>query len=305
MSQSTRPVPPRHLLRIADLDATGFEKLLDLAAEAKARPLAWLHRLAGQTLACYFEKPSTRTRVSFEAAAFRLGMLPLALRPDELQLGRGETIADTGRVLSGYVAAIAIRANRHEDVEQLAAASSVPVINALSDKHHPCQALADLLTLRERLGKLEGLRVAYIGDGNNVANSLVEAAGLTGVEVVIAAPHGYESKLVEAPHVDDPREAVAGADAVYTDVWVSMGDEAEAEERLRVFEPYRVTPQLMALAKPGAIFLHCLPAHRGQEVVDEVIDGPQSAVWDQAANRLPTEQALLCALIERDWPVTR
>jgi ornithine carbamoyltransferase len=302
MSQSTRAIPPRNLLRIADLDATGFEKLLDLAAAAKASPLAWLHRLEGRTLACYFEKPSTRTRVSFEAAAFRLGMLPLALRPDELQLGRGETIADTGRVLSSYAAAITIRANHHGDVGQLAEASSVPVINALSDKHHPCQALADLLTLRERFGRLEGLRVAFVGEGNNVANSLVEAAALTGVEVVIAAPRGYESKLVEAQLVEDPREAVAGADAVYTDVWVSMGDEAEAEQRQRAFASYQVNPELMALAKPGAIFLHCLPAHRGQEVADEVIDGPASAVWDQAANRLPTEQALLLALIERAWP---
>ncbi|MGZ4359733.1 MAG: ornithine carbamoyltransferase [Gaiellaceae bacterium] len=305
MSQPTRLIPPPNLLRLSDLDATGLGKLLDLAVAVKAHPLAWLHRLSGQTLACYFERPSTRTRVSFEAAAFRLGMLPLALRPDELQLGRGETIADTGRVLSSYVAAIAIRAGDQTEIEQLAEAATVPVINALSDEHHPCQALADLLTLRERFGRLEGLRLAFVGEGNNVANSLVEAGALTGMEVVIAAPPGYESKIVQAHVVEDPREAVAGADAVYTDTWVSMGEEAESEERHTAFAHHRVDTALMAQAKPGAIFLHCLPAHRGEEVDDDVIDGPASAVWDQAANRLPTEQALLYALIERIWPVTR
>ncbi|MGZ4463502.1 MAG: ornithine carbamoyltransferase [Gaiellaceae bacterium] len=305
MSQPTRLIPPPNLLRLSDLDATGLGKLLDLAVAVKAHPLAWLHRLSGQTLACYFERPSTRTRVSFEAAAFRLGMLPLALRPDELQLGRGETIADTGRVLSSYVAAIAIRAGDQTEIEQLAEAATVPVINALSDEHHPCQALADLLTLRERFGRLEGLRLAFVGEGNNVANSLVEAGALTGMEVVIAAPPGYESKIVQAHVVEDPREAVAGADAVYTDTWVSMGEEAESEERHKAFAHHRVDSALMAQAKPGAIFLHCLPAHRGEEVDDDVIDGPASAVWDQAANRLPTEQALLYALIERIWPVTR
>ena len=296
---STRARPALHFLRASDLDAGQVEWVLDVAAGMKLSPNGWLGTLAGRTLGCFFEKPSTRTRVSFAAAAQRLGMLPLLLRPDELQLGRGEPIGDTARVLSSYVSGIVLRTFSHETVEQVAAAAAVPVINGLSDEHHPCQALADMLTLRERFGHLEGLRLAYVGDGNNVANSLVEAGRLTGVDVVVAAPRGFGPTAPGANVVEDPHEAVSGAHAVYTDVWVSMGDEAQREERLHELAPFRVDAELMSFARPDAVFLHCLPAHRGEEVTDEVIDGPQSAVWQQAANRLPTEQALLYGLISR------
>jgi ornithine carbamoyltransferase len=295
------PAVPRHLLRVADLDAAGLHALLDLAATMKERPHGFLEAVRGETLVCYFEKPSTRTRVSFAAAAERLGMLPLLVGPDELQLGRGETVADTARTLSGYAAAIAIRAYAHATVEEVAVHATVPVINALTDAHHPCQALADMLTLRERFGALDGLRLAYVGDGNNVAASLVEAGRLLGVEVVSASPPGYGPSVPGAAIVTEPAEAVRGADAVYTDVWVSMGDEAERSERLRALRPYQVDERLLALAKPHAVFLHCLPAHRGEEVAAEVIDGPRSVVWQQAENRMPTEEALLYALVRQRW----
>jgi ornithine carbamoyltransferase len=298
-----RPETPTDLLRISDLEPAQVEWLLALAADMKANPLGWVGTLPGRTLACFFEKPSTRTRVSFAAAAQRLGLLPLLLRPDELQLGRGEPIADTARVLSSYTEAIVIRTFAQATIEQVAAAADVPVVNALSDEHHPCQALADVLTLQERFGGVEGLRLAYVGDGNNVANSLVEIGGLLGIDVVVAAPPGYGPTVPGAHVVEDPREAVEGAHAVYTDVWVSMGEESEREARLRELAPYQVNLALLAVARPEAVFLHCLPAHRGEEVADDVIDGPQSAVWQQAANRLPTEQALLYALIARHWGV--
>ena len=287
------------MLRISDLSERQLEWVLALAEEMKRAPLGWRGSLAGGTLACFFEKPSTRTRVSFAVAAYRLGMQPLLLRPDELQLGRGEPIADTSRVLSSYVDGLVIRTFAQSTLDAVASAATVPVVNALSDEHHPCQALADVLTLRERFGPLEGLRLAFVGDGNNVANSLIEAGRLTGVEVVVAAPPGFEPTVGGAVVTHDPEEAVAGAHAVYTDVWVSMGDEAERASRLHELEPYRVDERLLSLARPDAIFLHCLPAHRGEEVTDGVIDGPQSAVWQQAANRLPTEQALLYGLIAR------
>jgi len=290
------------LLRIADLSADELTALLDLAAAMKADPHGWRDALAGESVACYFSKPSTRTRVSFEAAAYRLGALPIMLRPDELQLGRGEPIADTARVLSSYCAAIVIRTFAQSDVEDVAAASSAPVINALTDDHHPCQALADVLTLRERFGELKGLPVAYVGDGNNVARSLIEAAALTGIDLRLACPDGYRPD-VPAQVFDDPAAAVTGARAVYTDVWVSMGDDAERARRMADLDAYQVDPALMALAAPDAAFLHCLPAHREQEVAPAVIDGPQSAVWQQAANRLPTEQAALYALTSGDWEV--
>jgi ornithine carbamoyltransferase len=242
-------------------------------------------------------------------------MHPLVLRPDELQLGRGETVGDTARTLAGFCAAIVIRTFSQATVEELARESHVPVINALTDEHHPCQALADFLTMREVFGRLDGLRLAYIGDSDNVARSLMEAGALSGVEVVVASPPAYQAEEVErrqvlefvAAHhghvgiVSDPYEAVAGAHAVYTDVWVSMGAEADAERRMRELAAYQVTPELMAAAEPGAVFMHCLPAHRGEEVVADVIDGPQSVVWRQAGNRLPTEQAIVYALITGDW----
>jgi ornithine carbamoyltransferase len=296
-----------HFVRVADLSSAELDRLLDLAAAMKADPNGWRRSCAGQTLALLFEKPSTRTRTSFAAAAWRLGMLPLELRPEELQLGRGETLDDTARVLSGYVSAIVVRTFAQRTVEALAAAADVPVINGLTDEHHPCQALADLLTLRERFGDLAGLRLAYVGDGNNVAHSLLEAGALAGLQVVVASPDGYE------PHPDvvawareaggdvaavrDPYEAVEGAHAVYTDVWVSMGEDAEREVRLSDLTPYQVDAALLARARPDAILLHCLPAHRGEEVTAETLDGPQSAIWQQSANRLPTEQALLHTLL--------
>jgi ornithine carbamoyltransferase len=236
------------------------------------------------------------------------------LRPDELQLGRGEPIGDTARVLSGYVDAIAIRTFAQNDVDELAEAASIPVINALTDDHHPCQALADLLTLRERYGGLEGVKLAYVGDGNNVAHSLMEAGALAGMRVAVATPPGYEPSAevvgraqaaacngARIELVVDPRDAVRDAQAVYTDVWVSMGDEAEQGRRLRDLASYQVTGELMAEAAPDAVFMHCLPAHRGQEVAGDVIDGPRSVVFPQAANRLPTEQAAIHALTSGDW----
>ena len=302
----TTVTTPTGLLRIVDLTPTELTALLDHAEAFKADPLRHGDALAGASVACYFSKPSTRTRISFEAAVHRLGGLPIMLRPDELQLGRGEPIADTARVMSSYCAAIVVRTFAQRDVDEMAAAASVPVINALTDEHHPCQALADVLTLRERFGDLRGLRVAYVGDGNNVAHSLIEVAALTGIDLRLACPEGYRPDAriaADAYVVTDPREAVAGARAVYTDVWVSMGDETERERRLADLGPYRVTPELMGHAAPDAVFMHCLPAHRGEEVATTVIDGAHSAVWQQAANRLPTEQAALYALVSGDWEV--
>jgi ornithine carbamoyltransferase len=318
MGAETAP-RPRSYLRVLDLSDIDLRGLLELAARMKENPGGWETTLRSETLSSLFEKPSTRTRVSFEAAAHRLGMLPVMLRPDELQLTRGEPISDTARVLSAYSAAVVIRTFAQRVVEEVATWATVPVINALTDDHHPCQALADLLTLKELFGHLDGLKLAYVGDGNNVAHSLMEAGALAGMHVVVASPEGYESdpavlstaQDVAGKHgssvqvVRDPREAVRDADAVYTDVWVSMGQDAEREERLRAFSGYQVTAELMDLAKPEAVFLHCLPAHRGQEVAAEVIDGPRSAVWQQAANRLPTEQALVYALVTGDWQGSR
>ncbi len=302
---------PAHVLRASDLDADQLADVLRNAAGMKRTPYGWTHELPGRTLVTLFEKPSTRTRVSFAAAAQRLGMLPLVLSGDELQLGRGETIEDTGRVLSGYCSAIAVRTFAQSTLERLASAATVPVINALSDDHHPCQALADLLTLHEHFGRLEGLRLAYVGDATNVAHSLMETGARAGLDVAIATPKGYEpddnvaavARGLAVVHggsitiTNDPVEAARDADALYTDVWVSMGDEAEHEARLRDLAPYQVDARLMSVAHPGAVFLHCLPAHRGQEVTAEVIDGPQSLVFDQAANRMPTAQALVHALV--------
>jgi ornithine carbamoyltransferase len=303
------------LLRIADLTPVQVEQVLDLAARMKAERHQWVNTLRGRSLACFFEKPSTRTRVSFAAAAYRLGMLPIMLRPDELQLGRGEPIADTARVLSSYADAIVIRTFAQHTLEEMAEAASVPIINALSNEHHPCQALADLLTLRERFGRLAGLRLAYLGDGNNVAHSLMEAGALAGMHIVIATPEGYRphpdveaiTRMIAAEQggsvalTTDPRAAVVDADAVYTDVWVSMGEEAEQARRLGDLAPYQINAEIMALARPQAVFMHCLPAHRGQEVTAEVIDGPASLVWEQAANRMSTEQAVVYLFVTGEW----
>jgi ornithine carbamoyltransferase len=254
--------------------------------------------LAGKSVALVFEKPSTRTRISFEVGVAELGATPLVLRGDELQLARGESIADTARVLSRYVHAIVIRSGSHTIVSELAETASVPVVNALTPSHHPCQALADLLTLRERFGELEGLRLAYVGDGNNVARSLAILGNLAGVEVRIASPSDY---ALEDGHgamlTDDARAAVDGADAVYTDVWVSMGDESEAERRVAALSPYRVDAELLSAAAERAIVLHCLPAHPGEEISEEMLYGERSAVWDQAENRLHAQKALLERLL--------
>ena len=286
---TTTAVRKRDYLRVAALEPAELVALLDRSEAFKREPLRRNEALRGQSVACYFAKPSTRTRVSFEAAAYRLGALPIMLRPDELQLGRGEPISDTARVLASYCAAIVIRTFEQSDVEEVAANSTVPVVNALTDDHHPCQALADLLTLREHFDELTGLRVAYVGADNNVARSLAEAGALAGMDVVVASPP------------QDPFAAVRGAQAVYTDVWVSMGEDDQRDELVRQLERYRVTEELMAAADPEAVFLHCLPAHRGEEVATEVIDGPRSLVFRQAANRLPTEQAVLYALTTGDW----
>ena len=313
---STPITAPSDLLRISDLDARQLYVLLDLAAEMKAAPHGWETTLHGDTVAMFFEKPSTRTRVSFAAACQHLGALPLGLRPDELQLGRGEPISDTARVLSGYSSAIVVRTFAQALLDEMAAFADKPVINALTDDHHPCQALADLLTIRERFGSLQGIRVAYLGDGNNVAHSLMEAGALAGMHVVVGTPAGFEpdpaitdkAAATALAHggsisvVHDPAEAVAGANAVYTDVWVSMGDdEASRAKRAAVMAAYQVDTELMRHADREAIFLHCLPAHRGEEVAAEVIDGPASVVFRQAENRLWTEEAVLYAYIRRAW----
>jgi ornithine carbamoyltransferase len=298
-------------LTLDGLGPRGLRFLLDLTGHLKRDPQAFRNRLAGHRVGMIFDKPSTRTRVSFESAAWTLGMLPIVLRPDELQLGRGETIADTARALSLYLDAITIRTFAQRSVEELAAAASIPVVNALTNEHHPCQALADVMTLEEEFGTLAGVRVAFIGDGDNVCSSLIEAAGLAGFELRIAAPAGYEPSAEVIARAErrsrmsggcvmvthDPREAVSGADAVYADVWTSMGEEAERAARNRAFVGFTVDARLMREASMAAVFLHCLPAHRGEEVTDEVIDGPASRVWPQAQNRLFTETALLYALL--------
>lgn len=295
------PSIPHHYLRVSDLDAAGLLAALDLATHMKQRPHGFIEALRGDTLVCFFEKPSTRTRISFAAAAERLGMLPIVLGTEDLQLGRGETLEDTTRTFAGYAAAIIVRAFAQNTVDRMAAVSRVPVINALTDEHHPCQALGDMLTLREIFGRLQGLKVAYVGDGNNVARSLAEAGALAGIEVVVAAPQGYGKDLPGATVVEDPAAAVKGAHAVYTDVWVSMGEEEQRDERMAALRSYQVTEELMSCARPDAVFMHCLPAHRGEEVVAAVIDGPHSVVWHQAENRLPTEEAILFALTTRRW----
>jgi ornithine carbamoyltransferase len=304
----------RHLLTLDSLGRDGIRHNLALAARMKRVKGMTRDALAGGRVGLLFDKPSTRTRVSFEAAIWGLGMLPIALRSDELQIGRGETIPDTARVLSRYLSAFVIRTFEQAKVEELARYATIPIINALTDEHHPCQALADVMTIEEEFGSFEGLRVAFIGDGNNVAHSLIQAAGYLGFTLAVATPEGYRpnAEIVAAAQANcranggaieigaDPRAAVRGADAVYTDVWASMGQEKEREERARIFAGYCVDGALMKLAAPRAIFLHCLPAHRGDEVTDEVMDGPQSRVWDEAENRWYTEQALLYALITGD-----
>jgi len=301
----------RHLLTINDLDAATLLALLADARAAKADQAALRGALTGRTVLMHFTKASTRTRVSVETAVVRLGGHPIFTRGDELQLGRGEPIADTANVVSRMCDAIFIRTFAHADVEELARHATIPVVNALTDDHHPLQALADLMTIEEHLGELQGKTIAWVGDGNNVFHSLAQAAALAGMHVRIAAPAGYEAdpeimRATAAIALDhggsitelrDPSDAVAGADVVVTDVFVSMGEEAQTAAKLEAFRGYQVDAALMAQAAPTAIFMHCLPAHRGEEVSGEVIDGPQSVVWDEAENRLHTTVAVLRYLL--------
>ena len=303
----------KDLLRIADLSVDDLSMLLDVADTARRHPDGWRHVLGGDTVVTYFAKPSTRTRLSFGSAIARLGGTAQVVGPTELQLGRGETIEDTAAVISRYARAFVIRTFADDDVRRFAGAASIPVVNALTDGHHPCQALADLMTMRQRFGRLSGLRVAYVGDGNNVAHSLMEACALAGVDITVATPPGYEPSpevvdtaqglslrsdaLVRTTH--DPYVAVDGADVVYTDVWLSMGTpEDERAARVAALAPYRVDAAMMQLAAPGAVFMHCLPAHRGDEVTAGVIDGPSSIVFDQAENRMHTALAVLACLLD-------
>ena len=306
---SPSPLAGRDCLTLAEFAPEEVRLFLDEALKLKMlrRSRIPFRPLFGKTLAMVFQKPSNRTRVSFEVGMYQLGGHALPLSPQELQIGKRETPSDTGRVLARYIDAIMVRTFDHEELEELAAAADVPVINGLSDSHHPCQALADLLTVREELGELEGVKITYVGDGNNVAHSLALGCALTGAELTISHPPNYgpdprvvklAARLGDAPTLtEDPQEGVAGARVVHTDVWASMGQEAEAEERKKQFMPYQVNEKLMSQAAPDAVFLHCLPAHRGEEVTSEVIDGPQSRVFDQAENRLHAQKALLYLLL--------
>jgi ornithine carbamoyltransferase len=288
---------PRHFLTGTELDRSELLALIERAVEMKADPLG-ARPLDGRSVALIFEKPSTRTRLSFEAGVFELGGHPLILRSGELQLSRGESLRDTAYVLSRHVAAIGVRTGPDEDLAELARHSDVPVFNMLTAGHHPVQVLADLLTLRETFGRVEGLKLAYVGDGNNVARSLALVGALAGVEVAIASPRGYTLEDgLPATLIDDPAEAVAGAHAVYGDVWISMGDDETADARRRDLAPYRIDDALLDRAADGAIALHCLPAHPGEEITAEVLYGPRQRIWDQAENRRHAQKALLELLI--------
>jgi ornithine carbamoyltransferase len=300
----------RHLLSILDLSHRDIIHLLDKADELKEQRQRGKtsEELKHKTLTMLFEKSSTRTRISFQVAMSELGGHSIYLNPADTQLGRGESIADTAKVISRYTHAIAARVNQHQTIIELAENSTIPVINALSDLEHPCQLLADLMTIREYKGHLKGLTLAWIGDGNNVCNSTILACALTHIHLNIATPKGYEPDktiLNQARELggsitltNNPQEAATDADILYTDVWISMGDEAQTQQRLKHFKPYQINNQLLQHAKHDAIVLHCLPAHRGQEITSEVADGPHSAIFDQAENRLHTQKALLLKLLK-------
>ncbi len=306
---------PRDFLALCDHSPEDIRRYLDLARQIKLHPAGFRDVCRGRTLAMIFQKPSLRTRVSFQTGIYQLGGQGIYLGPTDIQLHRGETIADTARVLARYVDGIMARVFSHQDVVDLAAHADVPVINGLSDLLHPCQVLADLLTIEEKLGTLAGRKLVYIGDGNNMAHSILYGCALAGMHCAIAHPRGY------APDVDvvtrardiaagtggsvmvteDPAAATEDADVVYTDVWASMGQESEHGERLKRFEGFQVDAALMARARPSAIFMHCLPAHRGEEVATDVIDGPQSVVFDQAENRLHAQKAVMVRLMGDRW----
>lgn len=302
----------KHLLKISDLTKEDFNHIMQVTEQLKKEQKAGQehHILKGKTLGMVFSKSSTRTRVSFEVGMYQLGGYALFLSSNDIQLGRGETIYDTANVLSRFLDGIMIRTFKQSDVEDLARFGSIPIINGLTDDHHPCQALADLFTLYEYKGKLEGLKLAYVGDGNNVANSLMEACALAGVNFAVATPKGYEcdpavtenAKRVAEQNgctievTDEADAAVFGADAVYTDTWVSMGQEEEKAKRIEIFKPYQVNEKLMKKAN-SAIFLHCLPAYRGYEVTEEIIDSPISAIFDEAENRMHAQNAVMTILM--------
>jgi ornithine carbamoyltransferase len=304
----------KHLLSLHDLTVDEVESILKLAEKLKYEQKNSIqhHILKGKTLGMIFSKSSTRTRVSFEVGMVQLGGYPLFLSSNDIQLGRGETIYDTANVLSRYIDGIMIRTFKQSDVEDLAKYGSIPIINGLTDLLHPCQALADLLTVYEHKSKLKGLKMAYVGDGNNVAHSLLFGCAKVGMDIAVATPKGYEcnSEIVDKAIEDakltgctvtitnDPVEAVANADAIYTDTWVSMGQESEKQERISIFQPYQVNKELFGKAKEDAIFLHCLPAYRGFEVTEDVIDGPQSAIFDEAENRLHAQKAVMALLMK-------
>jgi ornithine carbamoyltransferase len=293
---TTLTLAGRDLLRISDLAPPEAEAILDLATEMKSNPKQPLY--PGSTLGLYFSKHSTRTRVSFTVAMTHLGGSAVALTPDELQLSRGESLPDTARALSRYLDALAVRTHAHEELEAWAEWASIPVINALTAEEHPCQALADALTIRDRLGTLDGVRVAWVGDGSNVLVSLAALGPLLGYEVVAACPDGYEPRNnVQLSLVRDPREAVEGADVVVTDTWISMGQEHERAKRLQDLEPYRLDRALLELASPDAFVMHCLPAHPGEEISADVLYGSRTAIWDEAENRLHVQKALLALLL--------
>lgn len=311
--KATNKPPVRHLVNLQDYDEREIYDLINLALRLKEEQKKGIPHpiLSNKALGMIFSKASTRTRVSFEVGIYQLGGYGLFLNSSDIQLGRGETIEDTAKVLSRYLDGIMIRTYAQEDVEELARYSTIPVINGLTDMFHPCQILADLMTIYESKGKLKGLKLAYVGDGNNVAHSLLIGCTKVGMNISIACPTGYEphknvidwaignskssGSLVNI--TSQPKEAVWDADIVYTDVWTSMGQEKESNERLKAFAPYQVNQSLFSLAKPDAIFLHCLPAHRGEEVTSEVIDGPQSLVFEEAENRLHVQKAVMVSLM--------
>jgi ornithine carbamoyltransferase len=309
MAAVTESLKGRHFTRVAGWTGEELLQALDLADDLKERQSRREehHLLPGRTLGMIFQKPSTRTRVSFEVGIFQLGGMGLYLAASDLQLGRGETLKDTATVLSRYLDGLMIRTFAQDDVEELARYASIPVINGLTDSSHPCQALADVMTIRERLGRLEGVRVAYFGDGNNVCASLMVACAKLGMDFVAATPEGYEpeERVVEIAReaggtvelTNDPREAAKGADVLYTDVWTSMGQEEEKERRLKDLAGFGIDESLVRLAGDNAIVLHCLPAHYGEEITEDVLYGPQSAVWDQAENRLHAQKALMALVI--------
>jgi ornithine carbamoyltransferase len=290
----TTSLAGRDFLRVSDLAPAEAEAVLDYAVELRANPKQPL--LPGATLGLYFAKHSTRTRVSFSAGMVQLGGAAVHLAPEELQLSRGESLPDTARALSGYLDALAVRVHSHAEVEEWAHWASIPVIHALTAEEHPCQALADALTMRDRLGSLDGVRVAWVGDGSNVCTSLARLGSLLGYEVIAACPEGYEP-AADVHLVRDPREAVSAADVIVTDTWVSMGQEAEHDQRVRDLEAYRLDDALLGHASKDAFVMHCLPAHPGEEITAEVLYGPRSAIWDEAENRLHVQKALLVLLL--------